>query len=55
MVSDPRLRAARCFGLALKAARINRGMSQRMLPPNANSIGLTPACWSEDGGLPPSS
>jgi transcriptional regulator with XRE-family HTH domain len=28
MVSDPRLRAARCFGLALKAARINRGMSQ---------------------------
>ncbi len=28
MVSDPRIRAARCFGLALKAARINRGMSQ---------------------------
>ena len=28
MVSDPRLRAARCFGLALKAARVNRGMSQ---------------------------
>ena len=28
MVSDPRIRAARCFGLALKAARISRGMSQ---------------------------
>ena len=28
MVSDPRIRAARSFGLALKAARINRGMSQ---------------------------
>ena len=28
MVSDPRIRAARCFGLALKTARIDRGMSQ---------------------------
>ena len=28
MVSDPRIRAARAFGLALKVARINRGMSQ---------------------------
>jgi transcriptional regulator with XRE-family HTH domain len=28
MVSDPRIRAARCFGIALKAARVNRGMSQ---------------------------
>jgi len=28
MVSDPRIRAARCFGLALKDARVNRGMSQ---------------------------
>jgi transcriptional regulator with XRE-family HTH domain len=28
MVSDPRIRAAHCFGLALKTARIDRGMSQ---------------------------
>ena len=28
MVSDPRNRAARAFGLALKAARLDRGMSQ---------------------------